>query len=86
MCPHPLVGKAATISAEINQEYLQKPYFKEFKSVMIECNAKGIQVAHSGTLVGFIFSPLQTEVQQNIRKCRAMLDELGLKNNYMFEV
>lgn len=50
-----LLGRAATISAEINQKYYPKKNFKELLEISKDIGASGIQISHSGTLIGLIF-------------------------------
>ena len=50
-----LVGKGATISASANQEILFKPYLDAVKEFSSEVGAVGVNVAHSGTVIGLLF-------------------------------
>ena len=81
-----LLGKAATISAKINQNYLKKPKFKELLEIKEQSLAMGLQISHSGTVAGLIFSPDQKDLEDNISLCNKLLDEIGLKKHYIFEV
>ncbi|CKJ40898.1 GHMP family kinase ATP-binding protein [Streptococcus pneumoniae] len=80
------LGEAATISAKINQKYLKKPKFKELLEIKNKSAALGLQIAHSGTLAGLIFSPEPKDLDDNLRLCSKLLDEIGLKKHYIFEV
>lgn len=47
------IFEASTISAEINQKILPKPYFNQFVKLVEEHNC-GLIVAHSGTILGIL--------------------------------
>ncbi|MCA0012023.1 kinase [Mesorhizobium sp. B292B1B] len=49
-----LLGRVATLSAKINQRRLRKPSFDALTALANEHGAFGIQVAHSGTLIGIL--------------------------------
>ena len=51
-----LVGQVATASAVINGRYLPNPLLAPAREVSGSCGALGVQVAHSGTLVGLLFA------------------------------
>jgi uncharacterized protein involved in propanediol utilization len=53
----PLVGRVALGSARMNQRHLPKPRFLELEVLAQALGALGVQVAHSGTVVGFLFDP-----------------------------
>ncbi|AHI55649.1 propanediol utilization protein [Listeria ivanovii] len=50
-----LLGVAATISAECNQAILPKPFFKEMLEVVEKLDLPGLNVSHSGTVVGLLY-------------------------------
>lgn len=50
-----LIGRGATISAQANQKILYKPYLDEVIEIADGCGALGVNVAHSGTVVGILF-------------------------------
>lgn len=50
-----LLGQAATASARISQRYLPKAGLEDVLALAAEAGACGVQVAHSGSLVGIIF-------------------------------
>jgi L-threonine kinase len=51
----PLIGRAAAISARVNQRLLAKPHLERFIQIAGTCGAYGVSVAHSGTIVGLLF-------------------------------
>src|ERR1039458_6783440 len=57
-----LLGRVATASARINQRFLPKPSLEFLVEVCQRHGGCGVQVAHSGTVVGLIFdsSPPRT--------------------------
>ncbi len=75
-----LVGKAATISACINQNYLPKPSFKDLLYLVEEVKAEGVIVAHSGTVVGVMLC-LKNPCYWTIRNL--LID--GIKEIYSIE-
>ncbi|WID99745.1 kinase (plasmid) [Bosea vestrisii] len=50
-----LLGRVATASAKISQRHLPKPDFEALCAISLSAGADGLQVAHSGTLAGFLF-------------------------------
>ncbi|MGM9925659.1 MAG: propanediol utilization protein [Bacillus sp. (in: firmicutes)] len=49
------LGEAATISAMANQEILPKPCFSAFRKLVETGEVWGVNVAHSGTVVGIMY-------------------------------
>lgn len=62
-----LIGLAATASARINQTRFPKPHFEEIYSLGQSKGALGIQVAHSGTVLGLLFDGRDPTVPQIVR-------------------
>ncbi|MCL4370755.1 MAG: hypothetical protein M1380_07580, partial [Chloroflexi bacterium] len=62
-----LVGQAATLSARINQRLLPKSELERVIRLGEEHGALGVCAAHSGTLLGVLFSP------ENERQARDLL-------------
>ena len=52
-----LLGEACTQSARIHQRILPKPELQGLLEIVEASGAAGLSVAHSGTVVGLIFSP-----------------------------
>ena len=52
-----LIAKGATISAFSNKKILYKPDLNRIWKISQEAGALGINVAHSGTVVGILFEP-----------------------------
>ena len=51
-----LVGRGATLSAMAYQAVLPKPQLPEVLSIAEACGAVGVNVAHSGTVIGLLFA------------------------------
>ncbi len=56
-----LIGQGATSSAMINQRYLNKPLLKEAIEFSKRIGAYGINIAHSGTVIGLLLEAGQTD-------------------------
>ncbi|MBB5336239.1 hypothetical protein [Pectinatus brassicae] len=54
------LGQGCTLSALANQDILYKPQLEEIWSIVQSYGAVGINIAHSGTLIGVIF-PIDSE-------------------------
>ncbi|UIY32533.1 hypothetical protein LZK73_28335 (plasmid) [Neorhizobium galegae] len=76
-----LLGKAATASAEINERFLLKPGLHEIKRIGDLHGAAGVQVAHSGTVVGLMFDPKQPS-RDEIGVCCAPVRKFGLRAHH----
>lgn len=50
-----LLGKGTTLSALANQTILFKPYLEEIINIGLSWGAVGVNIAHSGTVVGVLF-------------------------------
>lgn len=79
-----LVGRVATASARINQRFLPKPHFTEFLTIAETCGAVGVQVAHSGTVVGLLFDPGMPDVDRRTANATQALFDLGLPVTFHF--
>lgn len=72
-----LVGLVASASARINQRYLPKPQFDRIEEAAAATGAVGLQVSHSGTIVGLIFDPRGDDAHRNIQAAQALIAEMG---------
>lgn len=50
-----LLGKGTTLSALANQTILFKPHLEEMINISLSWGAVGVNIAHSGTVVGILF-------------------------------
>lgn len=73
-----LLGRVATASARINQRFLPKPNFQELSRIAAEHRAIGLQVAHSGTLVGLLFDPDSMTRDEDIGQACQAIAAFGL--------
>jgi L-threonine kinase len=51
------IGRGATISSFANQEILYKPQLEKINKLAEDVNALGVNIAHSGTVMGILLSP-----------------------------
>jgi uncharacterized protein involved in propanediol utilization len=73
-----LLGRVSTASARINQRFLPKAELDLLLAECLRLGGCGIQVAHSGTLVGLMFDALLPGVQLSVQRCLDRFAELGL--------
>lgn len=79
-----LVGQVAWHSARLNQQYLPKPAFPALERLVGDVAALGLQVSHSGTIVGLLFDPSDADKEGKIQQARAQLCRLGLGHAWRF--
>lgn len=80
-----LVGKVATASAKINQRFLPKPNFQEFLHLAKKTGAVGVQVAHSGTVIGLMYNRREQGITDKIQRALDILLATGY-SPYQFMV
>lgn len=80
-----LLGQVASASAEINQSHLPKPHYNLIKLIAEQVQALGLQVAHSGTVVGLLFDPCDSRTDSQIKFARTLLAEIGFKESWRFK-
>lgn len=56
-----LLGYLATLSGKLNNQRLPKPFFNELETLIKSFGFLGINVAHSGTVLGILLRPDQKE-------------------------
>lgn len=59
-----LVGRGATLSARSHQTILGKPGLEEFIALAREAGAVGVNVAHSGTVLGLLFDARDNRLRE----------------------
>lgn len=79
-----LLGRMATSSAVINEQFLPKPMFSDLHRLAQCVNALGIAVAHSGTILSFLFDPSDSSVEDKVEQVCKELDLLGITNVLRF--
>lgn len=80
-----LVGKVALASARINQRYLPKPQFDRLERLVETTGAIGLQVAHSGTIVGILFDPRESNKEEKIQHTQVLIAEMGFGATWHFQ-
>lgn len=81
-----LVGRVASASARINQRHLPKPHFDYLEKLIENVEALGLQVAHSGTVVGVLFDPADINLEEKIAEAKEHLAEVGIKSSWRLHV
>lgn len=80
-----LLGRVATASACINQEFLPKPMFREVSELVEDIGALGLAVAHSGTVMSILFDPAEHLLEEKVDQARARLNLLGISQILRFQ-
>ena len=70
------IGEGATISALANQRILPKPHLEAIIDYVLARGAYGVNIAHSGTVVGILLPPGREADQQLIRSLRTRFSEV----------
>jgi uncharacterized protein involved in propanediol utilization len=70
------VGAVATASARINERFLPKPRFSEILCIMEHAGAVGVQVAHSGSVVGLMFDGTDRRKFKSIARMSPVKEEV----------
>ena len=78
-----LLGRVATASTLIMQRHRPKRHMPELLRLAKEAGALGVQVAHSGTVAGFLFEP-GAGAAERIEFARAGLRRLDLLASWEF--
>ncbi len=78
-----LLGRVATASTVIMQRHRPKRQMPEILRLAGEVGAAGVQVAHSGTVAGFLFEPGPAAAGR-VERARAGLRRLGLGESWEF--
>jgi uncharacterized protein involved in propanediol utilization len=79
-----LLGRVATASAIMNQEYLPKPMFAEIRAIADHAEAFGVAVAHSGTVMSILLNPCDPRLEATISSIRKDLAQLGISDVLRF--
>jgi len=70
------IGEGATISALANQRVLPKPHLEAIIDQVLAQGAYGVNVAHSGTVIGILLPPGRENEKQLIRGLRTRFSEV----------
>lgn len=79
-----LLGRVATASARLNQRHLPKPRLERVIALAGEIGAAGVQVAHSGTVMGLLFDAGTTQLDARMSAARESLKSLGFPVTWRF--
>jgi len=79
-----MIGRIASASARINQSHLPKPYFDRLERLSEEVGGLGVQVAHSGTVMGILFNPMENDLARRIEYTKVLLAEMGFTSIWNF--
>lgn len=71
------LGQVASASARINQRHLPKPHFDNLEEIAERCGGLGMQVAHSGSVVGILL-PADDSTRERSEAVRRYLMEIGI--------
>ncbi|TPM14799.1 GHMP kinase [Mesorhizobium sp. B2-3-5] len=74
-----MLGRIASASARINERYLPKPGLAEIETIGRRFDAVGVQVAHSGTVVGLMFDALDPDASRKIEGAAKALRGSGFE-------
>lgn len=80
-----LVGKVATTSARINQQFLPKACLEQLIDIGRLHGGCGVQISHSGTVAGLIFDPRRSGVEAGVERTVAAIETLGLRVTCVME-
>lgn len=81
-----LIGRVASMSAHISQRHLPKPRFDQVVELASAYGACGVQVAHSGTLIGALFDADRRGIGTPIARFTRALAQNGLHRLTAFTV
>lgn len=74
-----MLGRVATASARINERFLPKPRLDEIEAIGARFDAIGVQVAHSGTVVGLMFDAMDQNAAVKIDGAADVLGRSGFE-------
>jgi len=80
----PLIGKIASASARMHQRHLPKPYFDKIERLCEEVGALGVQIAHSGTIVGILFDGDDSDLEKRLCHGEVKLSEIGFDSTWRY--
>jgi len=73
-----LLGRAATLSARINEKLLPKPLFRELSDFVDGSESLGIIASHSGGVLGLVFDPARPGFADQVERAVRFVDRLNL--------
>jgi uncharacterized protein involved in propanediol utilization len=79
-----LLGRVATASAVINQQFLPKPMFEEIRRLAECASALGVAVAHSGTVMSVLLDRSDPSLETKVEQLQREFELLGIKRTLRF--
>jgi uncharacterized protein involved in propanediol utilization len=80
------IGCVATASSYINQRHLPVPHFDKLIKIRESVGALGLQVAHSGTVAGFLFDLHDPAKEHRINDAKQLVHETGFRETWRFQI
>lgn len=80
------IGCIATASAYINQSHLPLPHFDKLIKIKESVGALGLQIAHSGTVAGFLFDVHDPEKEHRINHAKRLIHEMSFRESWRFQI
>ncbi len=80
-----LLGRVATASSVMNQQFLPKPLFSDIRRIAELEGALGISVAHSGTTIAVLLDPSDSGLKGKVDRIYRDLCTLGIKRVLRFQ-
>lgn len=77
-----LLGQVSTRSAIINQKHLPQPHFSDLLEIVRKAGLPGLQVAHSGRMIGIMLPPEARYADRKVQEIQQDLLSLGLFPEY----
>jgi uncharacterized protein involved in propanediol utilization len=74
------IASVASASSVINERYLPKRHFASIRQIAHDVGALGIQVAHSGSIMGLLFDPRDAFLERRLSGAAQQLCALGLSS------
>jgi len=72
------IGQVSSMSAAINQRHLPQPLLPDIRDIARRHRAYGIQVAHSGRMVGLLIPPDLDHTDRRVAGALGSMREIGL--------
>ena len=80
-----LLACVATASAQINEQFLPKPMFKEVREIASDAGALGVAAAHSGTVLSILLDSTDVRLEYKTEKISNALSRLGISTLLRFQ-
>lgn len=81
-----LLGEAATLSAIASQQLLEKPMFTALLSLVEKFDLYGLNVAHSGSVVGLMLDSSKHDYQKIIWQIKALAIDVHYPTQYLVKM